>query len=291
MKTTDRTWREPTVLALIRKHQGQEPEEIIERYAARRLSEGHQDQLPVDVEGLASLLGIRRRVGDHPFAGRIYVEPSGQLVMDLNAGDIDPRRRFTCGHELTHTAFPGFERERRYRSDSTTGTYDSRRDEEEYLCDRGAAALLMPRAMVREAYSLDDGLEGVERLSHDAEASLEAAVNRLIEFSATPIVALVLEVGHKPADRPALRKGLSISPRLRVRYARSNGLDVFIPRYKSAADDSPLVRALEHDGIREGLTYLPGAERLGLFTVEAKSYPWTGPAGLVDRVLAIARRE
>ena len=52
-----------------------------------------------------------KRVASFAFAGRIYAEASGQLVMDLNAADSEPRRRFTASHEIMHTAFPGFRRE------------------------------------------------------------------------------------------------------------------------------------------------------------------------------------
>jgi IrrE N-terminal-like domain len=288
MTTMSKTWSEPTVLALMRKHRGLDPEEIIERHAERCLREGKQDQLPIDVEGVASLHGIRSRLGDHPFAGRIYVEPSGQLVMDLNASDSPPRRRFTCGHELIHTAFPGFERARRYRSDDATGTYDPRR-EEEYLCDRGAAALLMPRSLVRSGYSLDEGLSGVERLAADGVVSLEAAANRLVELADSPVAMLLFGVMNKPADRSRLRRGDVVAPRLRVRYARTQDLDVYIPRYKSAADDTPFTRSLESRDVERGVTYIPGAERHGKFDIEAKSYPWIGPNGRVERVIALAR--
>ena len=47
-----------------------------------------------------------------------------------------------------HIAFPGFEEERRYRLDASTERNPPNR-QEEYLCDLGAAALLMPRDLVR----------------------------------------------------------------------------------------------------------------------------------------------
>jgi hypothetical protein len=53
-------------------------------------------QLPVDVDLIASCLGIKRRAASLAFAGRIYAEENGQLVMDLNANDSEPRRRFTA---------------------------------------------------------------------------------------------------------------------------------------------------------------------------------------------------
>src|SRR5919204_3110780 len=98
-------WSEPLVVKLIERHHGKPPEDILEAHADRLLRESEQgDSLPVDVDLIASVLGIRRRVASFDFAGRIYAEDSGQLVMDLNATDTEPRRRFTGAHELMHVA-------------------------------------------------------------------------------------------------------------------------------------------------------------------------------------------
>lgn len=275
------TWSEPTVIGLLRRHRADDPEQVIEAYAADQLAAGRQRKLPVDVDGLASLLGIRQRIDAFPFAGRIYAEPSGQLVMDLNAQDFEPRRRFTCAHEIMHTAFPGFQTEERYRSDASTGGYTPR-NEEEYLCDRGAAALLLPRPLIESRYSLVDGLVAVEALAGDAHVSLEAAGNRLVGLSESSMM-LVLEVAHKPAERAALRRGEPVAPRLRVRYSSANRSKLFIPRHKSVADDSVFERALGSGEIERARTYLPGAERHGMFDVECKAYPYADR----ERVIAL----
>jgi hypothetical protein len=81
--------------------------------------------------------------------------------LDLNANDSEPRRRFTASHEIIHTVFPGFKREARYRTD-TSAEANPRNREEEYLCDLGAAALLMPRAIVTKRLSGADGLAAVQ---------------------------------------------------------------------------------------------------------------------------------
>lgn len=264
-------WTEPLVLKLIQRHKGKEPEEILEAHSQRLLRESDQDSLPVDVDLIASVLGIRRRVEPLGFAGRIYAEESGQLVMDLNAADGEPRRRFTGAHELMHVAFPGFKREARYRADRNAGS-SPRNQEEEYLCDYGAAALLMPKNLVEPRYRAEDGLKAVEALASDAQVSLEAAGNRLVSLSSTPAAFLVMTMGHKPADTPALRRGEDVPKRLRMRYATTGRLDLYLPRYKSARDGSALCRAWEGWEIERGLETLPGAESAGAFRVEAKAY-------------------
>jgi hypothetical protein len=275
-------WSHPLVERLVRRHRGKDPRRIIEDFAAQCLDEAEQTSLPINVELIASMRGIRRRVADHPFAGRIYADETGQLVMDLRADDPEVRRRFTCAHEVTHTAFPGFVREARYRVDTAVGVNQNRRDEEEYLCDYGAAALLMPRHLVADEYSITGGLREVERLARDADVSLEAAVNRLIELANEPAVLLVFRWGHKPADLPALRRGEDVPERLRVRYCVARNLRLFLPKYKSAADDSVFVRALASPRVQRSVEPLPGGSVP--FRIEAKQYPWWDE----QRVIAVA---
>jgi Zn-dependent peptidase ImmA (M78 family) len=270
--TRRRSWSEPLVLKLIERNRGRAPEEIIERHAEDLRRQAEQDRLPIDVELVASVQGVKPRRAAHDFAGRIYADLNGQLVMDLNDEDRSERQRFTCAHELIHLAFPGFKKETRYRLDTKQPGQNARNAEEEWLCDLGAAALLMPRDLVAGEFSLDEGLDGIERLAREADVSLQAAGNRLASLHGGRGAFLVLEWSHKPADRPAIRRGEDVSKRLRVRYGTVAGIDAYLPRFKSAPDDSVFCRAW-HDWRRHrGREVLPGAERLGVFDVEAQAY-------------------
>jgi hypothetical protein len=269
------------------RHRGRDPEAIVDQYARDLLRDWGVNDLPVNVDALASGLGIRRQLASYPFAGRVYVEPSGQLVMNLNADDSPPRQRFTCGHEIIHTVFPGFKREFRYRLDAATGRHDVRRGEEEFLCDHGAAELLMPGVIVREQYRLSAGLDAVETLAMTADVSLEAAGNRLVSLSESQAVFVVLEVAHKPADTPALRKGIDVPKRLRVRYATSSGAGLHVPRFKSAEDDSVFVRALQSGGLEEGEEQLPGSSNTRPYRLQARVFPKGDGSGEMSRVLAV----
>lgn len=265
-------------------HGGLHPEQIIDGYADKLRAQAGQDQLPIRVDHIASLKGIRRRRGDYSFAGRIYVEDNGQLVMDLSAADSDERQRFTEAHELMHTAFPGFTEEHRFRSDAPAMERHPPNREEEYLCDYGAAALLMPRELVEHSYDVKHGLRDAERLADDAHVSIEAAANRLVALADEPAILICLAVMNKPADRAALRRGEPIPARLRVRYAFSRHIDVYVPRFKSAPDKSMLVRALNSRAIEEATELIPGVDN-GLYRLTAKRYG----GGQLGRVLAIAR--
>lgn len=283
--TRSRVWTEPLVLRLIAKHNGAAPELIIERWADKLRASAQQHTLPVRPDLIASFNGIRRRTGRHEFAGRIYAEDSGQLVMDINDQDIPERQHFTEAHELIHPVFPGFKKEGRYRFEAPAMERHPPNREEEYLCDYGAAALLMPSELVQNEYEVSGGLADAERLASDAEVSVEAAANRLVALSDEPALLLCLATSHKPADRPALRRGIDVPARLRVRYAYSRHLDLYIPRFKSADDDSVFYQAEDDWRIKAATETLPGAEQAGPFRIEAKRYGSDERA----RVLALAR--
>lgn len=289
MNANASSWKDPLVQRLVRRHRGKAPELIVREYAARCLTEAGQVEFPVDVEGIASLLGIKRRLVEGPFAGRIYVEPSGQLVMDLRASDGGPRRRFSCAHEIIHTLFPGFARETRYRVDVSIGNHRRERYEEEYLCDYGAAELLMPQQLLNHPdFELGvRGLDAIEDLAAQAQVSLEAAGNRLARLNAGTIF-LVMEQMHKPSELPALARGDDVPEKLRLSYATcADDMDLFLPRYKSALDDSPMAQALSTGLPRRGVSTIPGGGSRP-YRVEARSYPRQQGERRVERVLAVA---
>lgn len=277
-------WREALVRQLIAENSGRTPQEIIEQYADHLRTTARQNKLPIKPRVIASYFGIKRRSGPHDFAGRIYAEPSGQLVMDIRESDPEERQHFTEAHELIHPAFPGFDTDGRYRLDATMERHAENK-EEEFLCDVGAAALLMPRDLVEHEYAVRHGLADAERLAADAEVSVEAAANRLIALADEPCVLLCMTWSHKPANRTALRKGELVAKALRVNYALTNHLDLYIPKFKSAPEDGVFTRARTSATIQSDTTTLPGVGRAGLFRIQAKRY---GNDNL-ERVLAIGR--
>jgi Zn-dependent peptidase ImmA (M78 family) len=277
-------WSEPLVRELIKTNGGRSPEQIMEEHADKLRIAAGETSLPIRPHLIASVHGIKRRQAAYDFAGRIYAEPSGQLVMDVNVEDPEDRQHFTEAHELMHPAFPGFIQGHRYRLDASTERHPENA-EEEYLCDLGAAALLMPSELVADQYTVRGGLDDVERLSSAAEVSIEAAANRVVTLADEPAVLLCMTWSHKPADRPALRKGMEVAKRLRVRYAVTSHTNLYVPKFKGADDDSVFCKAAEATSICAATTTLPGVEQAGLFRVQAKRYG----TDRLERVLAIAR--
>lgn len=272
--TVERPAREPLVRRLAGRRADGDPRPRLKSILDGWRAEAGQDKLAIDVEGLASVRGIRvieSRGGS--WDGRVYVDERRRPTIEVAASHPLPRRRFTVAHELVHTAFPGFERDRRYRVDEDLGAavFARSRSEEERLCDWGAALLLMPDELIW-SYRADQGLRAVEKLARDAKVSLEAAASRLVDNSPAPAVLLVLDAGGD---------GLC------VRYAKVQGLKLFVPRGTRVDDASVFARAARSGNRERDLASLPGRSRRS-FEIEAKSFPLGRGPSARERVLALA---
>jgi Zn-dependent peptidase ImmA (M78 family) len=285
--TAREEWHDPLVQRLASRGRGN-PEEIVERITEAWLEEAGIERFPVDVFGLVSRLGIMvRRAPLEGYSGRIYVGDDNRVRMDINASEGSERQRFTCAHELMHTAFPGFTRERRYRVDEHLGDalFARNRQEEEYLCDRGAAAVLLPRSLLWP-YQLRQGLRAVEKLAAAAKVSLEVAANRLVSLADTPGVFMVLEQGHKPSEARQRRRGEEVEEQLRVRYAVVHGVRAFVPRHTAVEAQSVFERAQRSGRLEREVAPLPGSTRQ-MFHIEAKCFPRRHEGQRRQRVLAL----
>jgi hypothetical protein len=265
--TGPRRWAEPVVQRLIGENDGRPPELVLERIADQLRAQ--QDQLPIDPGAIAARLSICRNAFPLPYAGRIWVAEGGETRLEVNAGDRLEQQRFTEAHLLMHTAFPGFEADRRYRLDPTSERNPANR-QEEHLCDRGAAALLMPRELVRGRFDPRGGFDAVERLADAAQVTFEAAANRLVAVSDEPVVLLCMSTMHEPVDWRLIRQGDAPPNRLRVRYAAAHGAFVSIPLFASPDDGSGLAEAASTQEVRV-TDRLPGVS-YPLFDMNVRTY-------------------
>jgi Zn-dependent peptidase ImmA (M78 family) len=268
------------------------PEELVVRLCAQLLEEAGVS-VPVDVRMLASFRGIAAITAvDQAEAGCIFCDGE-RLIIQIRGSDSPERRRFTICHEILHTFFPGFREERRTRIDSTVGAFDRSRLEE-YLCDLGAAELLLPRKLFLAALPPQPCLDDVIELAAVFEASLEATAIRLVSLAAAPTALVVLEPAWKPveqrelarrATQPALAglEGELPPKRLRVRWAYGPKMTT-IPKHKSVDDASPLATVLETGGVDyRGPTGLMD----GTLEVSARHPPYYRDGDIVDRVLVL----
>ncbi len=267
-------WSEPLIRRLAGRRADGDPRPRLQAILDGWREEAGQDRLPIDVHGIASLRGIEvRATAAGNWEGRVYAERGG-VVIEVDKRQSLARQRFTIAHELVHTAFPGFARERRYRIDEdlALALFARSRSEEEHLCDWGAGMLLMPEPLIW-SYRADQGLKAVEALSRAAKVSLEAAAARLVDRSDRPVAFLVLEEGSKGE--------------LRVRNAKVQRLPLFVPRNARVPADSVAALATRSGRSERGEGRLPGRSRRQ-FHIEAKSYPLGRGAAARERVLVLA---
>lgn len=283
---------EEAVASLCRAHDFDgDPRDLIRRLCRTLLSEAGTG-IPTELALLASfqnVIRIEELPLDHDahlgWDGRHYVI---QVRLDHSAG----RRRFSTGHELVHTFFPGA----RTRSDLPEHDIGLSRTAvtEEHLCDLGAAELLMPEERFAPALPRSPGMEDVLRLSEMFQASIEATARRVLRLCRRPGAVVVLEPKLKPSElrseaRGALHPGVPPRhqpgpiPKLRVEYSDSTG-PRYIPQNKSVADGSPLAGVLS-----AGAVDYVGSTGLidGVFRVSARHLPYERDGRRVDRVVAL----
>ncbi|HWY69465.1 MAG TPA: ImmA/IrrE family metallo-endopeptidase [Terriglobales bacterium] len=107
-----------------------------------------------------------------------FIEPLGITFADgfrmlLKKNSAESRMRFTMAHEVCHTFFYELVPELKFAAHSPD-------QQEERLCNFGAAALLMPPVMLRRsARDLPVCLESLQRLAEDFSVSLPSMAIRL----------------------------------------------------------------------------------------------------------------
>jgi hypothetical protein len=270
------------------------PEQLVVRLCAELLEDAGVS-VPVDVRMLASFRGIAAiKEVDQAEAGCIFCDGE-RLLVQVRGSDSPERQRFTVCHEILHTFFPGFWEERRARTDPTVGNFD-RNQLEEYLCDLGAAELLLPREPFLAALPAQPGIDDVITLAATFFASLEATAIRLVNLANVPMALVVLEPAWKPAEQRELAR-LATQPalaglesglppkKLRVRWAYGPRMAT-IPKHKSVDGASLLATVLETGSVDySGVTGLTA----GAVQLSACHLPYRREGERVDRVLALLR--
>ena len=233
--------------------------------------------VPVDLAVLASLQNVLSvEVADMVEAGCIRVD-GDYFRIRLRASDPERRRRFTLAHEICHIFFETT----RISGvvDREVGRYGAK-DQVEYLCDIGAAELLLPRSAFVARCPPSPGFDDVCAMAEEFDASVEATASRIVALGLGPAHLVVMEpkltLGQERAVRlateaPSFLGMEAPAPEAKLRVVWSTGSDWFVPRNKSADDGTALagcihagdIDVVEDPGITEGRTvrvvgrYLP----------------------------------
>jgi len=215
---------------------------------------------PHNMEALASFRSIRL-TGDQPvFSKDAELAPDGRggMIMRINSERPLTRKRFSIGHEIGHTLFPGYQAEIHCRK-AVSRDWADRNDLVEYLCDVAASEFLFPAPWFHDdANSIAGAAAELIALAQKYQASPDATVRRFVEVREDPQAVVFFRWKLKPTERRRAdgqgqryifgsRSSFEPQRKLRVEYSVVNDafdkLGQHIPADKSVAEDSVISRA------------------------------------------------
>lgn len=155
---------------------------------------------PIDMGELARQRRIVKVVLEEMDAdGYIYSTTTGDYVVKLNAGHREERRRFTLAHEIGHTFFlelPQHTSSEYMAGEKNIQVFHSD-TKEEYLCNRVASEILMPRSLFLDRLDkLGLMAAAVPELAREFGTSLQATARRI--WSLTPFNVLISYWQYEP---------------------------------------------------------------------------------------------
>jgi hypothetical protein len=213
---------------------------------------------PVDLELIASFRNIIQIVfHDMPSAGRLVPQPDGFLRIEVNSRHSTGKQRFTIAHEVVHTVLPTYQRQ--FHEDRDTGTFwwygaTEDQDEDEAICDAGAAALLMDERWVRRflGHQEPTSIGSLLAAADEFEVSLHSMAWRLARMVSEPLAFVIWQLGYRKSEisHTITLPGFDPpQPKLRVQTVYPSATfpqKWFIPKNKSVAEESLVYQAMEH---------------------------------------------
>jgi Zn-dependent peptidase ImmA (M78 family) len=175
---------------------------------------------PFDPNQFAELLGVRVIESDIAVDGMLERATDERFTIYIKKSANYHRKRFTLCHELAHTFFYDIlARSKRFQGKST---YDS---EEERLCDRAAAALLMPISFFSKDLKAAQNLRGITPttllgLVDRYRVSLQAVAIRIVGITPGVICALWKREGNDISTKWVAPQ--SLKPLLLCRTGKSS---------------------------------------------------------------------
>jgi len=260
-----------------------DPVAAVERLAGQLLIDAGVDSSPVPLELLASFQGIASvEMVDMPQSGMLIPMSGGGLEVRLRISDSRGRRNFSLAHEIDHTLMPGYREAPEQKTDLHTCEF-TESNEEEYLCDVSARALLLPKEMfVRRCSELGPSIENMLVLADEFACSLEATALQLNQLQPWPCVAVVWEMQLKPAQvktmhyiaLPGLEDMSVPQEEYRVKYHAGEGSGLFFPRFKHIDRGNDMIAGCLAETYFRGECVLPAAKKDVICYVEAVAVPY-----------------
>ncbi len=159
------------------------------------------EEPPFNMEALASFRGLLPSDDQPRYSPDSEIVPQdGGVVLRVNRDRPVVRQRFSIGHEVGHTLFPGYELDVRCRKPLDSEWADPE-DQLEWLCDVAASEFVLPSPWFDRAVAgIEVSATGIRDLARDYHVSAEAAIRRLLEYSVQPIAALFCSWKLKPTQ-------------------------------------------------------------------------------------------
>src|SRR4051794_11408263 len=171
----------------------------MQRLAAELIDLAAFNNPPFDPEVLASIRNVRevRRV---PMSGAARLIPDGSFLrIEVNQDHSLGKQNFSIDHESSHTLIPTYGNER--VDDKETGAFKDT-SEKEFLCDIGAATLLLdPRWLTGVALQASPSIALLRSTAETFTASLEATARQLAIVAPWSAAFVFWEEGVRKKER------------------------------------------------------------------------------------------
>lgn len=256
--------------------------------------------MPLHIEALASFLGIAISEDSpvHSKDAELTPTEGGRVAIRVNPDRPETRRRFSIGHEIAHTFFPGYEGKTWCRTDARHRRREDPDQHLEMLCDVGSAELLMPHPWFQSDAARVKTAAELVALAQTYGVSREAMLRRFAENHTACVAAVFFSWKLKPTQHRTI--GLREQGRLfgdatevarqakklRVDYSIPSGgfaaAGYFIPSDKSVVSDGPLYAAASSGTPSDGVGHLDFGSLAAQFKILALPV-WTADSELGPR--------
>jgi hypothetical protein len=271
-------------------------------FAVKRLCKELIDEVgfygpPFKPEVLASFRGVKEIIR-RPMrqAGRLIPLDDGYRI-EVNSEHSQGKQRFSINHEVCHTFFADFS-EPQIAVDSDTGTFDVK-NEEEYLCDIGAAALLFDDRWFRPmASELGPTISAIEELTRKFEGSLEATARVWCELDLWPCCVVFWEKDLKPTQSamrlqealPGFEEVKDSLEEIRVQVSYHTSTfrqNLYLPKHKSVSRNGPVYACFTSGHPTEGYETFELNSSVSALWTRNEFVPYRRNGEARDRVISI----
>lgn len=241
----------------LQNHKIQDLNDVIAYSEFLRGEAGVSSNPPIDINKIMQHFGLPFPQSiPLPQQDGLFVQRNGVPQIIINSESNESRQKFSIAHELMEILFNEIQ-------DVTLLNGETRsifsKDGKERICQKGAAFLLMPEDSYRKmAYKIGLSSHSAEILATVFDVSLMAALCRLVDVFNGRGVLILWCMRNKPCElkkqissKQLVFEGLESTylPRamLRVVWQYGNFNDIFIPKHKSAIEDSSIYLAWNED--------------------------------------------